>query len=45
MWEINVQYQQVNEFSDVEALLILLQKVKKDRKKGLQTGTLTTGSL
>ena len=45
MWEINVQYQQVNEFSDVEALLILLQKSKKNRKQGLQTGTLTTGSL
>lgn len=45
MWEINVQFQQVDEFSDIEALLILLQKAKKNQKKGLQTGTLTTGSL
>lgn len=46
MWEINVQYQQVDEFSDVEALLILLQKSKKGgRGSGLTTGSLSTGSL
>lgn len=46
MWEIAVQYQQVNEFSDVEALLILLQKTKQDgRGTGLRTGSLRTGSL
>jgi hypothetical protein len=28
MWEISVEYQQVDEFSDVEALLVLLQKTK-----------------
>lgn len=37
MWEINVQYQQVDEFSDVEALLILLQKAKK-QNKGVGSG-------
>lgn len=41
MWEINVQYQQVDEFSDVEALLLLLQKSKTDRRgSGLTTGSL-----
>jgi len=46
VWEINVQYQQVDEFSDVEALLVLLQKSKRDRRgSGLTTGSLRTGSL
>lgn len=34
-WEIRVQYQQVDEFSDVQALLVLLQKTKKSTGSGL----------
>jgi hypothetical protein len=46
MWEITVQYQQVDEFTDVSVLLALLQKTRSGgRGTGLQTGTITTGSL
>jgi hypothetical protein len=46
VWEINVVYQQVDEFKDVNALLVLLQKVRTEgRGTGLTTGSLTTGSL
>lgn len=46
VWEINVQYQQVDEFKDIEALLVLLQKVRNGgRGTGLNTGGLTTGTL
>ena len=45
VWEINVVYQQVDEFKDVDALLVLLQKVRNGgRGTGLTTGGLTTGS-
>lgn len=35
VWEITVTYQQVDEFRDVEALLLLLQKTKKSSGSGL----------
>jgi hypothetical protein len=46
MWEISVQYQQVDGFGDVEALLVLLQKVRTEgRGSGLTTGGLTITGL